>query len=184
MNQLCVSICPTVLDFLPIYVTTENWVDFSVLYSGFSLVIYFINRSLAQLLQSCPTLYDPMDCSPPGSSVHGILQARILEWVAMPFSKGSSWPRDRTWVSFVSCIAGEFFTTEPPGKPHSVHSSVFMGFPGGSEVKASACNAGDLSNPNLPIHPTPLPPLGVHTFVLCVCVSISALQIGSSVPFF
>ena len=39
--------------------------------------------------QSCPTLYDPMDCSPQGSSVHGILQARILEWVAMPFSKGS-----------------------------------------------------------------------------------------------
>ena len=43
--------------------------------------------------QSCPTLYDPMDCSPQGSSVHGILQARILEWVAMPFSKGSSQPR-------------------------------------------------------------------------------------------
>ena len=45
-----------------------------------------------------------MDCSPPGSSVHGILQARILEWVAMPFSKGSSWPRDWTWISWVSCI--------------------------------------------------------------------------------
>jgi len=40
--------------------------------------------------QSCPTLWDPMDCSPPGSSVHGILQARILEWVAIPFSRGSS----------------------------------------------------------------------------------------------
>ena len=46
----------------------------------------------------------PMDCSPPHSSVHGILQARILEWVAMPFSRGSSWPRDRTHVSYVSCI--------------------------------------------------------------------------------
>ena len=46
--------------------------------------------------QSCLTLCDPMDCSPPGSSVHGIPQARILEWVAMPFSKGSSQPRDRT----------------------------------------------------------------------------------------
>ena len=44
----------------------------------------------AKLLQSCLTLYDPMDCSPPGSSVHGILQARILELVAMPFSRGSS----------------------------------------------------------------------------------------------
>ena len=54
-----------------------------------------------------------MDCSLPGSSVHGILQARILEWVAFLFSRGSSWPRDRTWVC---CIAGRFFTTEPPGK--------------------------------------------------------------------
>ena len=46
--------------------------------------------------QSCPALCNPMDCSPPGSSVHGILQARRLEWVAMPFSRGSSLPRDRT----------------------------------------------------------------------------------------
>ena len=50
---------------------------------------------------------DPMDCSLPGSSAHGILQARILEWIAIPFSRGSSWPRDRTWVS---CIAGRCFT--------------------------------------------------------------------------
>ena len=56
----------------------------------------------AKSLQSCPTLCDPMDCSPPGSSVHGSLQARILEWVAMPFSSGSSWPRDWTRISYVS----------------------------------------------------------------------------------
>ena len=54
--------------------------------------------------QSCPTLCDPVDCSPPGSSVHGVLQARRLEWVAMPSSTGSSWPRDWTCVSKVSCI--------------------------------------------------------------------------------
>ena len=57
--------------------------------------------------QSCPTLHNPMDHSPPGSSVHEILQARILEWVDIPFSGGSSQPRDQTWVS---CIAGRFFT--------------------------------------------------------------------------
>ena len=57
--------------------------------------------------QSCPTLCDPMDCRPPGSLVHEILQARIMEWVAMPFFRGSSRPPDRTWVS---CIAGRFFT--------------------------------------------------------------------------
>ena len=54
----------------------------------------------AKLLQSCPTICNPMDCSPPGSSVHGILQARILKWVAMPSSRGSSQPRDRTCVSY------------------------------------------------------------------------------------
>ena len=58
--------------------------------------------------QSCPTLRDPMDCSLLGSSVHGILQARLLGWVAIPFSKGSSSP-PRDWTQ-VSCIAGGFFT--------------------------------------------------------------------------
>ena len=57
--------------------------------------------------QSCPILCDPMDCSPPGSSVHGIFQARILDWVAISFSSGSSQPRDWTQVS---CTAGRFFT--------------------------------------------------------------------------
>ena len=57
--------------------------------------------------QSCPTPYDPIDCHPPGSSVHGMLQARILEWVAIPFSRGSSWPRDQ---NSVSCTVGRFFT--------------------------------------------------------------------------
>ena len=56
------------------------------------------------VLLPSPTLCDPMDCSPLGSSVHGILQARIREWVAMPSSRGSSQPRDQTWVSHVSCI--------------------------------------------------------------------------------
>ena len=54
----------------------------------------------------CLTLCNPMDCSPPGFSLHGILQARILEWVAIPFSRGSSRPRDQTQFS---CIAGKFF---------------------------------------------------------------------------
>ena len=58
-------------------------------------------------IQSYPILCDPMDCSLPGSSVHVILQAGILEWVATFFSRGSSWSRDQTWVS---CLAGRFFT--------------------------------------------------------------------------
>ena len=59
--------------------------------------------------QSCPSLCYPMHCSPPGSSVHGISQARILEWVAISFSRGSSKPRDGTRVS---CLTGRLFTTE------------------------------------------------------------------------
>ena len=58
----------------------------------------------AKSLQSCPTLWDPMDCKPPGSSVHGILQAKILEWVAISFSRGSSWLRDQSLVSSIPCI--------------------------------------------------------------------------------
>ena len=57
-----------------------------------------------KLLQACLTLRDPMDCSPPGSSVHRILQARVLEWVAISSSRKSSQPRDRTHVSCISCI--------------------------------------------------------------------------------
>ena len=54
-----------------------------------------------EVTQSCPTLCDPMDCSLPGFSVHGILQARILEWVTTSFSRGSSQPRNQTWVSHI-----------------------------------------------------------------------------------
>ena len=64
-------------------------------------------RSEVKFAQSCPNLWDSMDCSPPGSSVHGVLQGRILEWAAIFFFRGSSQPRDRTWVS---CIADWFFT--------------------------------------------------------------------------
>jgi len=59
-----------------------------------------------------------MDCSPPGSSVHGILQARILEWVAISFSRGSSQPRDQTHISMSPALAGGFFTTAPPERVH------------------------------------------------------------------
>ena len=56
-------------------------------------------ESESDIAQSCPTLCDPMDCSLPRSSIHGIFQARVLEWVAISFSRGSSPPRDWTWVS-------------------------------------------------------------------------------------
>ena len=66
-----------------------------------------VSKSVGLVTQSCPILCNPMDCSPPGSSVHGIFQARIPEWVTIPFSRRSSQPKDRTRVS---PTAGRFFT--------------------------------------------------------------------------
>ena len=68
-------------------------------------------HQFSSVAQSCPTLCDPMDCSLPRSSIHGIFQTRILEWVAISFSRGSSGPKDWTRVF---CMAGRFFTIEPP----------------------------------------------------------------------
>ena len=65
------------------------------------------SESESEVAQSCPTLCDPVDCSLSGSSVHGIFQARVLEWIAISFSRGSSQPRNRTQVSG---IAGRCFT--------------------------------------------------------------------------
>ena len=59
------------------------------------------SESVSEVAQSCPTLCDPMDCSLPGSPVHGILQAIVMEWIAISFSRGSSQPRDRTQVSHI-----------------------------------------------------------------------------------
>ena len=120
--------------------------------------------------KSCLTLLR-LFCSPPGSSVQGILQAKILERVAISFSRSSSWPKDQTCVS---CIAGEFFTIWDTREallnsysPLSLHSSglspinssylsIFCysylwicsiwGFTSGSEGKESVCNAGDLGS--------------------------------------
>ena len=78
--------------------------------------------------QLCLAVLRPHGCSPLGTSVHGILQARILEWVAIFFSRGSSWPRDRTWVS---CIAGRRFTLWATREAHicTYNPSLRISFP-------------------------------------------------------
>ena len=76
---------------------------------------------VTEVIPLCPTLFNPIDCSLPGYSFHGIFQSRILEWVVTSFSRGSSWPRHRTRVF---CIAGRFFTTEPPGKPQKLNNTL------------------------------------------------------------
>ena len=85
------------------------------LWDSFRLV-YDTYCCCSLVAKSCLTLCDPMDYSPPGPSVHGILQARILEWVAMPSSGGSSWPSDQTQVScFGRQILYHWATREIPG---------------------------------------------------------------------
>ena len=79
-------------------------------FTGNSAVVSAVSKLLEKwklVAQACPTLCDPVNRSLPGSSVHRIFQASILKWVAIPFSRGSSRPTDRTWVS---CLTGRFFT--------------------------------------------------------------------------
>ena len=77
------------------------------------LFLLCVSRAcMLRSLQLCLTLWNP-----PSSSIYGILQARVLEWVAIPSSRGSSRPRGQTSISWNSCIAGRFFTAEPWGKP-------------------------------------------------------------------
>ena len=87
-------------------------------------LVWILTCVCAKSLQSCPTLCHPMDCGPPGSSVHWILQTRILEWVAMPSSRGSSWPRDQTHVSYISCIGRWVLYHRRHLGSHSEHRSV------------------------------------------------------------
>ena len=97
-------------------------------------------------LQSCPTLCDPIDGSPPGSPIPGILQARILEWAALSFSKRSSGCRDQTCVS---CIAGGFFTTEPLRKPHAAAAATTA--PKSLQSRPTLCDPIDGSPPGSPV---------------------------------
>ena len=105
--------------------------------------------------QSCLTLCHPMDCSWPSSSVCGISQARILEWAAISSSKGSSWPKDWTCLSY---NVGKFFTTKPPGKPKLYYTF--------SSVQFSQSVVSDSLRPHESQHsrpPCPSPSPGVHS---------------------
>ena len=96
-----------------------------------------VNISVDQL---CLTLCDHMDCNLPGSSVHGILQARILEWVAISYFRGSSWPRDQTQISYT---AGRFFTIWATSSV--LFSSVAQSCP-------TPCKPMNRRMPGLPVH--------------------------------
>ena len=105
--------------------------------------------------QSCPNLCDCMDCSPPGSSVHEILQARLLEWIAIPFSRGSSWPKDQTQFS---CIAGRFLTiwvtreTRSLYNRYNIYNLSLVQFSSVAQSCPTLCDPMNCSMPGLPVH--------------------------------
>ena len=122
-------------------------------------------------VQSCPTLRNPTDCSLPGSSVHGILQARILEWVAMPSSRGSSLPRDRTQVSYTDSLP-----LVPPGKPCEFVGGKNLGYTGPPKFTLNSLNfllpffsdlsglfTSCVSNPASVLHP--IGPFGMRFYL-------------------
>ena len=135
--------------------------------------------SVAQL---CPTLCSPIDCSPPGSSVHGILQARILEWAAMSSSsRGPSWPRD--WAQFPAS-GGGFFTTASLGKSllllsafqkhHMQYKHWGLGLPT-QEFKGTWCSQSiTVSVYPLPIYQLSVP---IRLFLSSFCESREQFQI-------
>ena len=90
---------------LPWLFSYNTGFSFSITFASFSVLLW--KQSESKVTQACPTLCDPMDCSLPHSSVHGIFQARVSEWVAISFSRGPSQPRDWTQVSH---IVGRCFT--------------------------------------------------------------------------
>ena len=126
-----------------------------VLQSSNNTVLCMLGVGMAVLgAQSWPTLWDPMDCSSPGSSIHGILQVRMLEWVAIPFSRGSCPPRNPSWVS---CTAGRFFTDWATSLDNYIFSCNFI-------FKLHLCyqctklhlKAFSLSHQRRQWHPTPV----------------------------
>ena len=128
LTMLLVSPLINMLHYYGMFVTIGEpillnyWINMisSNPYFTLGFTLYCIVYMYVLVTQSCPSLRDRMDCSLPGFSVHGISQARILEWVAISFSRGYSRSRDPTLVSHISwslALAGKFFTTELPGRP-------------------------------------------------------------------
>ena len=111
--------------------------------------------------QSCPALCDPTDCTLPGSSVYGIPQARILEWIAIPFSRGSFWPRDQTRIA---CTEGRFFTAWATGKTYNVNCP--------SRPTAWEISLWDLGIPCSPPFMPLIPILQIFTGALVLCANV------------
>ena len=124
------------------------------LFSPGTTLLHWVSENVSQL---CLTLCNPMDYNLPDSSVHGILQVRILQWIAVPFSRGPSWPRNGIQVS---CIAGRFFTIWAIREAHLRKCYPMKSRPSWIKFKALGLRYPNLYHQLLPTHPTsPLPVL-------------------------
>ena len=122
-----------------------------------------------------------MDCIPPGSSVHGILQARRLDWGAMPSSRGSSWPRDQTLVSCLSCIGRQILLPlAPPGKPNWR----IVQFSPVTQSCPTVWDPMDCSTPGLPVHHQLPEFTQTHIHGVSDAIQPSHLRSSSSPPAF
>ena len=113
---------------VPMLFQNSSYLSCHVLHVATTLLTYLLAVTVSVcrtvlVAQSCLTLCDPTNCSLPGFSVHGILQAKILEWIAIPFSRGTSQPRDRTLVSW---LIGRFFTIWATEKRSPILSGLLL----------------------------------------------------------
>ena len=121
-SRVCLEDCTLILRDLSwapitITITFSKW-DLQNLHRTCVCVCVCVCVCARTVVKSCLILFNPMDCSPPGSSVYGVFQTRILEWISISFCRESAWPRDRTCVS----SAGRVFTIAPPAKPYAEHT--------------------------------------------------------------
>ena len=130
-------------------------------------------------VQSSLTLWDPMNCSPPGSSVHGISQVKIPEWVTVSYSRGSSQPRARTCVSFISCIGKQILYQCAPWEPLILIYAEVQ-FNSVAQSCLTFCNPMDCSTPGFPVHHQ-LPNL-VPTHVHWVGDAVQPSHLCCSIP--
>ena len=124
---------------------------------------------------------DPMDCSRPGSSVHGILQARILEWVAMPASRGSSPPRDRTCASCLLHWQAGSLPLAPPGKPYSVYAAAAAKSPQSCPTLCDPIDGSPRGSPFPWDSPGKNTGVGCHFLLQCMKVK-SESEVAQSCP--
>ena len=133
--------------------------------------------SVCEVAQSCLTLCDPMDCSLPGSSVRGIFQAIVLEWIAISPLRGYSQPRDQT----ISCISSGFFTAEPWASLGIVSSAEFSSVP---QSCPTLCDPMDCSMPGFAVHRQPLELVQTHVHWVGDTIKPSYPLLSPSPPVF